>query len=92
MRRPQQPLSAYDLGRQRVEHNIRQQIEKGKSPDRVARVIVGAPLAKSPKGRYRVGGKPAQGHWARRLLPASVFEWLMRREFELQAKPGGSPQ
>lgn len=83
MVRPRTPLPLYDLGRERVEAIIRGQIERGGDPARVADVIATAATARAPAFRHRVGGKAAFAAWARRILPAGMFEGVMRREFRL---------
>jgi short-subunit dehydrogenase len=83
MIRPGQLQPLYDRGRERVGAIIRRQIEGGAAPERVVDAIVAAATAPAPHGRYRVGLKAVLGALARRLLPASVFEWALRREFQL---------
>jgi short-subunit dehydrogenase len=83
MSRPRDLLALYDSGRTRVESIIRAQIENGASPERVVDVVVRAAMSRSPRARYRVGFKAHLGAWARRFLPARVFERFLRHEFRL---------
>jgi NADP-dependent 3-hydroxy acid dehydrogenase YdfG len=83
MIRARQPLAIYDARRELVEQIIRGQIDRGPDPGNVARAIVRAALAHRPPFRVRVGGRAVFGNVARRLLPLRVFEWLLRREFQL---------
>lgn len=81
---PQRPQPHYDAARNRVEAVIRAQIDHGDSPQRVVDVIVAAALGERTAFRYRVGKKAGFAVWARRWLPAGVFESVMRREFRLE--------
>lgn len=86
MVRPGHLLPLYDSHRRRVEAIIRAQIESGESPERVADAIVRASTRLHPPFRHRVGRKATFAAWARRLLPPSVFESVVRREFRLQER------
>ena len=83
MQRPRQSLLLYDAGRRRVESIIREQIERGESPERVVDAIVAAACSPAPRLRYRVGAKASLAYWARRLLPDRLCEYGIRREFRL---------
>jgi NAD(P)-dependent dehydrogenase (short-subunit alcohol dehydrogenase family) len=83
MARPAELASHYDGPRERVEAVIRGQIDGGASADRVAAAIVRAAMARRTPWRVRVGGKARLGVFGRWLLPASVFEWYVRRELRL---------
>lgn len=85
MARPAVTLNAYDAQRQGVEAVIRSQIEHGQGAEQVASVISAAVRANAPRPRYRVGRKAAWAAWAR-LLPWTVFEALIRREFGLPGR------
>jgi len=85
MIRPEQPMALYDDARDRVQEIIRGQIERGDSPERVVDVIVSAARSRSPRFRYRVGGKATFAVVARSVLPARIFEHVVRREFALPA-------
>jgi NAD(P)-dependent dehydrogenase (short-subunit alcohol dehydrogenase family) len=82
---PARPMPLYYAGRQHVEALIRQQIEAGDSPERVVDAILAAARARAPALRYPVGRSARFATWARRLLPARVFEHFLRREFLLPA-------
>jgi short-subunit dehydrogenase len=81
MCRPAELLPLYDVGRERVEAIIRAQIESGDAPERVAEVVLEAATRARPAFRYRVGGKARFAAIARRLLPLSLFERVLQREF-----------
>lgn len=90
MAQPLAPMQIYASGRARVESIIRGQIDRGDSPERVVDAIVEAVLSAGPRARYRVGRKAALGAFARRFLPAGLFESFMRREFRLEAPYAGT--
>jgi short-subunit dehydrogenase len=79
------PQAQYDQARAHVEAKIRRDIEAGDSPERVVDVIVAATTARAPRPRYRVGRRAQAAVWARRVLPAGLFERMLRREFGLPA-------
>ena len=88
MTRPRLLAPHYDGGRRKSEAIIRAQIESGESPERVVDAIVEAATSARPRLRYRVGGKATLGAVARWLLPAHVFELLIRHEFQLAERAG----
>jgi NAD(P)-dependent dehydrogenase (short-subunit alcohol dehydrogenase family) len=82
MSRPRSPMPQYDTPRARVESIIRAQIDRGPPPDRVVDAIAHAATHRSPRRRYRVGQKATLAVLAR-LLPLSLFDRFLRREFRL---------
>lgn len=76
-------VAAYDAARSRAAAVVRDQVDKGASPDAVARVIVRAATARSPRPRYLVGAAPRVLATLRAVLPAGVFGSSLRKQFRL---------
>jgi NAD(P)-dependent dehydrogenase (short-subunit alcohol dehydrogenase family) len=76
-------IAAYDEMRGRAERAITEQINNGADPIDVARTVLVALRAKHPKHRYAVGAAGAMLSTIRRFAPAALFDWGMRKQFNL---------
>jgi short-subunit dehydrogenase len=79
-------LSAYDGPRDRVIAAIKSGVEKGCSPETVAKAILDASTSRKPRLRYPVGSDARWLPRLRKALPWSVFASGLRRQFALDAK------
>ena len=79
-------LSAYDGPRDRVVAAIKSGIEKGCSPDLVAKSIFHAATSRRPRLRYRVGTDAVWLPRVRKAVPWDFFASGLRRQFALDAK------
>jgi len=79
-------LSAYDGPRDRVVAAIKSGIEKGCSPDLVAKSIFHAATSRRPRLRYRVGTDAVWLPRVRKVVPWDFFASGLRRQFALDAK------
>ena len=79
-------LSVYDGQRERVIAGIKSGVEKGCSPETVAKAIFDAATSRKPRLRYPVG---PDARWLPRLkktVPWSIFASGLRRQFALDTK------
>ncbi len=81
-----EPISDYDPWRRRGLSAIEQFENRGPGPAAVAECVLRIVESKSPGLRYRVGSDARRYIRLRRILPASTFEWGVRRTFKLDAK------
>ncbi len=79
-------LSAYDGPRDRVIAAIKSGVEKGCSPELVAKSIFQAATSRNPRLRYRVGSDAVWLPRLRKAVPWSFFASGLRRQFALDAK------
>ncbi|MBV8113336.1 MAG: SDR family NAD(P)-dependent oxidoreductase [Silvibacterium sp.] len=79
-------LSAYDGPRNRVIAAIKNGVDKGCSPDLVAKSILNAATSRNPRLRYRVGSDAVWLPRVRKALPWNFFASGLRRQFALNAK------
>jgi len=79
-------LPAYDGPRTRVTAAIRSGVEKGCSPDLVAKTILDVATSRNPRLRYRVGSDALWLPRVRKAVPWNVFASGLRRQFALDAK------
>ena len=82
---PGRPLPIYDQARAAVDAYFRKLAATGDSPELVAKVVVEAAQAKTPKIRYAAGKNARQLSVIRRLVPASVFDSSLRKQMSLPA-------
>ena len=80
-------LPAYERPRNRVTAAIKDGVDKGISPDLVAKSIFRAATSRSPRLRYRVGSDAVWLPRLRKAVPWSFFASGLRRQFALDAKP-----
>jgi short-subunit dehydrogenase len=83
--RPDQPLSVYDTVRAHAEKLMREIIETGDAPEVVAKMVVKAANAASPKRRYTAGKVAGQVRFMRRFLPESFVDKNLRKFNKLPA-------
>src|SRR5262249_5566106 len=76
-------LAAYEDQRQRTIEVLRQSVETGDPPTRVARAVLSAATSPKPQRRYLVGRDARALRSLRSLLPPSWFELGLRRRFRL---------
>jgi NAD(P)-dependent dehydrogenase (short-subunit alcohol dehydrogenase family) len=77
-------LVAYTSERNRVLDAIRQSIEKGEDPVRVASVVLEALTSRSPRLRYPAGREARFLSHLRKLAPSKLFDKGLRKQFGLQ--------
>ena len=85
MPEPDVKLAAYDRGRTNVLGVFSEALAKAPDADTVARVVLEAANATSPKRRYPVGREAATLRMVRRLAPTAMFERGFRKQFRLDA-------
>jgi NAD(P)-dependent dehydrogenase (short-subunit alcohol dehydrogenase family) len=76
-------LAAYAPVRARMAESLAANIAAGDAPEEIARVIVRAATAKTPKARYPVGKGAGTLHALRRYLPRGMFDKAFRKRFHL---------
>ncbi|ALG68047.1 oxidoreductase [Beggiatoa leptomitoformis] len=81
--RPDQPLPIYNAARTVMEAVIRDGVNTGDSPEIVAKTIVKAATAITPKRRYTAGKLAYQLRFFRRFLPEGIFDKNLRKAFKL---------
>jgi NAD(P)-dependent dehydrogenase (short-subunit alcohol dehydrogenase family) len=79
-------LPAYEGPRNRVTAAIKDGVEKGCSPELVAKAILHAATSRNPRLRYRVGSDATWLPRIRKAVPWSVFAFGLRRQFALHTK------
>lgn len=77
--RPDRPLAIYDTVRADAEKLMRDVIGKGDAPEVVAKVVLEAANATSPKRRYTAGKAAGQARFIRRFLPESFVDRSFRK-------------
>jgi short-subunit dehydrogenase len=79
-------LPAYEGPRNRVTAAIKNGVEKGGSPELVAKAVLQAATSRNPRLRYRVGSDATWLPRLRKVVPWSIFASGLRRQFALDAK------
>jgi short-subunit dehydrogenase len=79
-------LPAYDGPRDRVVAAIKDGVEKGCSPELVAKSVFHAATSRNPHLRYRVGSDALWLPRLRKAVPWNFFASGLRRQFALDAK------
>lgn len=79
-------LSVYDGPRDRVISAIKAGVDKGCSPDLVAKSIFHAATSQNPHLRYRVGSDAVWLPRVRKAVPWNLFASGLRRQFALDAE------
>jgi short-subunit dehydrogenase len=77
--RPDRPLAVYDTVRTDAEKLMREIVAKGDAPEVVAKTVVRAANAGSPKRRYTAGKAAGQVRFLRRFLPESFVDNALRK-------------
>jgi NAD(P)-dependent dehydrogenase (short-subunit alcohol dehydrogenase family) len=83
MTRPDRPLAVYDAIRADAEILMRELVAKGDPPEVVAKAVVRAANAVSPKRRYTAGKAAGQTRFIRRFLPESLVDKGIRKFSQL---------
>jgi short-subunit dehydrogenase len=83
--RPDQLLDIYDAARAGMNAVVRKAMEKGDSPEVVAKTILAAATASVPRRRYAAGKMARQVSFLRRFVPASAFDKSLRKQNGLPA-------
>jgi NAD(P)-dependent dehydrogenase (short-subunit alcohol dehydrogenase family) len=76
--------SVYQEERSRAVAKMRQSIENGDDPVKVAEAVLLAATAKVPNGKVLIGRGARQVRILRTLLPKALFELGLRRQFDLR--------
>jgi short-subunit dehydrogenase len=77
------PLEVYADDRNRVLETVSQNIAKGGTPLGVAEVVLDPLTAQSSRSRYPVGGEVKFVGRLRRFAPTKLFDWGLRKQFQL---------
>ncbi|TAN09222.1 MAG: oxidoreductase [Rhizobiaceae bacterium] len=80
---PDQLLEIYDPSRAGMKVAVRKAMEKGDTPEVVAKVILAAATDPTPKRRYAAGKMARQVSFLRRFVPASAFDKSLRKQLGL---------
>lgn len=83
--KPDQLLDIYDAARAGMKAVVRKAMEKGDSPEVVAKTVLAAATDRAPKRRYAAGKMARQVSFLRRFVPASVFDKSLRKQNGLPA-------
>jgi NAD(P)-dependent dehydrogenase (short-subunit alcohol dehydrogenase family) len=78
-----QALADYAPARTRLARQLAASVEHGDAPEEIARAIVRAATAKTPKPRYPVGKGAGTLNALRRYLPRGMFDKALRKRFQL---------
>jgi NAD(P)-dependent dehydrogenase (short-subunit alcohol dehydrogenase family) len=78
-------IDDYTAARSRVNDRINASVERGDDPALVAKAIAVAARRPRPKLRVQVGRRAGTLATLRNVMPASLFERALRREFKLDA-------
>jgi short-subunit dehydrogenase len=78
-------LREYDEARAGVDKVVQQAMTIADPPEAVANTVVDAALAARPKRRYPAGKAAKQVSFARRFVPAGMFDKILRKQFGLPA-------
>jgi len=83
-------LGDYGVARDRVRELIRASVSAGDDPSLVARTVLEAATAKTPRLRYPAGKRAGLLARLRRYMPAGVFDSAIRKQFRLDLAGGSS--
>jgi len=81
--RADQQLDEYELARSNAAAVMREVMKKADPPELVARAVLKAATAASPRPRYTAGGLARQVSLLRRFVPASAFDKSLRKQLLL---------
>ncbi len=85
--RPDAPLDLYAADRNGRERFIGEAMKTADAPEVVAKVVVTAATAATPKRRYTAGSKARQVSLLRRFVPVNAFDKSFRKEMHLPPHP-----
>ncbi|MBB2965081.1 oxidoreductase [Methylobacterium sp. R2-1] len=85
--RPDKPLEIYEAERAGRDRFLSEIMKTADAPEDVAKVVVKAATAETPKRRYTAGPKARQVSLLRRFVPAGAFDKALRREMQLPPMP-----
>jgi NAD(P)-dependent dehydrogenase (short-subunit alcohol dehydrogenase family)/SAM-dependent methyltransferase len=77
------PLTEYGVARARVERRSEQLLNSSQPPHAVARTVLRMLSNRRMRPVERVGSDVRSSSWARRLMPASLYERLVRRYYRI---------
>lgn len=77
------PIDAYDTTRADVLTRVTGYLEAGQSPEAVARRVHTILTTRHPRQSYLCGSDVRTSFWTRRLVPARLYERLVRRYYGL---------
>lgn len=80
---PDQLLDIYDTARATMAGAVRKAMEKGDTPEIVAKTVLAAATDPTPKSRYAAGKVARQVSFLRRFVPASAFDKSLRKQLGL---------
>lgn len=83
--KPDAMLKEYDEARARADKLVQQAMTLGDPPEVVADTVVIAATTAHPKRRYPAGKAAKQVSFARRFIPARMFDKSLRKQFGLPA-------
>ena len=78
--KPDRSLEIYDSARAGMNVIMRKAMETGDAPEVVARTILEAATASSPRRRYAAGKMARQVSFLRRFVPESAFDKSLRKQ------------
>ena len=81
--KPDQLLDIYDAARAGMTIAVRKAMEKGDTPEVVARAVLAAATDTAPKRRYAAGKMARRISLLRRFVPASAFDKSLRKQLGL---------
>jgi hypothetical protein len=84
---PANPIYEYADERNRVVERVRVSVERGDDPATVAAAVLQAATKREPTTKTLVGRGARQLRVLRTLLPRTVFEFGLRRQFGLSDPP-----
>lgn len=80
---PDQLLDIYNSSRAGMKAAVRKAMEKGDTPEVVAKTVLAAATDPDPKRRYTAGKTARQVSFLRRFVPASAFDKSLRKQLGL---------
>lgn len=81
--RPDRLLKVYDSARAGMNVVVQKAMEKGDSPEVVAKTVLAAATDPAPKRRYAAGKLARQVSFLRRFVPAAAFDKSLRKQLGL---------
>jgi short-subunit dehydrogenase len=81
--RPDRALDVYDSARAGMNEILRKGVETGDAPETVARTVLKAAGASTPRLRYPAGKMARQVSFLRRFVPESMFDRSLRKQNSL---------
>ncbi|MDR7144978.1 oxidoreductase [Rhizobium sp. BE258] len=81
--RPDEPKPEYAGPRAGADKLIEEALVKGDAPETIARVVLKAASARSPQLRYPAGKIARQLNLARKIIPESILDGMLRKQMKL---------